>query len=91
MVTPETKVLPGITLAKLLPRLAEQHTIERRPVYLTDLPDFTEIIATGSGKEVVAFVRIPEVGWRARSEHVLWKARETYAEIKRSHLASLDV
>ena len=90
LVVPETNVLPGITLAKLLPELIERHTIERRAVHLTDLPEFTEILATGSGKEVVAFARIPEVGWKARSEEVLWAARDTYAEIKRSHLGSFD-
>ncbi len=90
LVIPETNVLPGITLAKLLPELSARHTIERRAVHLTDLPEFTEILATGSGKEVVAFARIPEVGWNARSEEILWTARDVYAEIKRTHLASSD-
>ncbi|MBL63276.1 MAG: hypothetical protein CMI30_07680 [Opitutae bacterium] len=90
LVAPETKVLPGITLAKLLPELGERFTVERRPVSLTDLPEFTEILATGSGKEVVGVARIPEVGWRSRKETVLGTARETYQKIKQSHLASLD-
>jgi branched-subunit amino acid aminotransferase/4-amino-4-deoxychorismate lyase len=90
LIVPETNVLPGITLAKLLPSLADRFTIERREAQLTDLIDVTEILATGSGKEVVGFARIPEIGWRARSEHVLQTARELYAAIKNSHLASLD-
>jgi len=90
LVIPETNILPGITLAKLLPELTARHTIERRDVHLTDLPKFTEILATGSGKEVVAFARIPEVGWKARSEEILWTALDTYAEIKRSYLSSFD-
>ena len=90
LVAPESNVLPGITLAKLLPELAKQFTVDRRPVHLTDLPGFTEILATGSGKEVVGFARIAEVGWRARAETILDKARNLYGEIKNNYFASLD-
>jgi len=90
LVSPETNVLPGITLAKLLPKLTTRHKIERRAVHLTELPEFTEILATGSGKEIVGFARIPEIGWKARAEEVLWAARDAYAEVKRTHLASFD-
>ena len=90
LVAPKTNVLPGITLAKLLPALSDRLTVERRVVHLTDLPKFTEILATGSGKEVVAFARIPEVGWRAKSDKILQIARKTYSDIKKFHLLSLD-
>ena len=90
LVSPETNVLPGITLAKLLPALAKQYTVERRPVHLTDLPECTEILATGSGKEVVGFARIAEVGWRASAETVLNLACKLYAEIKSQYLSSRD-
>lgn len=90
LVSPETNVLPGITLAKLLPALAEQYKVIRRPVHLKELTEFTEIIATGSGKEVVGFARIAEVGWRARDESVLTTAVKLYGEIKSQYLSSHD-
>ena len=81
LLIPESAILPGIVLGKLLPYLESEYSVTRGSPQANELPEFDEIILCGTGRGIAPLEALPELGWTSRSNEVFQKARSQYVEL----------
>jgi hypothetical protein len=81
LLIPESTILPGIVLQKLLPYLESEFSVARGSPQANELPAFDEIILCGTGRGVAPLYALPELGWTSSNDQVFQKARSQYEEL----------
>ena len=81
LLIPESDILPGIVLQKILPYLESEFSVTRGSPQAKELPEFDEIILCGTGRGIAPLYTLPELGWTSRNNQVFQKTRSRYEEI----------
>jgi 4-amino-4-deoxychorismate lyase len=85
IIIPVQNNLPGITLQVLLPELRKVFEVFQRDVHLQELPNFDEILAIGSGKEVVPILSVDQESWEMKESIMLPGVTKIYQSLKNAY------
>ena len=78
---PEKRILQGITLRHLIPRLIDSFSITRSSPLDQDISQFDEILLCGTGRGIAPLTALPELGWSSRSNDIFKKIRLIYEQL----------
>ena len=81
LMIPEKRILQGITLRHLIPRLIDSFSITRSSPLDQDISQFDEILLCGTGRGIAPLTALPELGWSSRSNDILKKIRLIYEQL----------
>ena len=81
LLIPESAILPGIVLQKLLPYLESEFSVTRGSPQANEIPEFEEIILCGTGRGIAPLDALPELEWTSSNDQVFQKARSQYEEL----------
>jgi branched-subunit amino acid aminotransferase/4-amino-4-deoxychorismate lyase len=81
LVIPEKRILQGVILRNLLPKLSQNYTIIRSTPIDQEIYKFKEIILCGTGRGVAPLTSLPELGWSASSNDTFKQIRELYEQL----------
>jgi branched-subunit amino acid aminotransferase/4-amino-4-deoxychorismate lyase len=78
LVIPEKRILQGIVLQHILPRIQDDFEIMRATPLDQEISQFEEIILCGTGRGIAQLTDLPELGWSSKSDNAFSRIRKIY-------------
>jgi len=78
LVIPEKRILQGVVLRQILPRLQNDFPIKRATPLDQEISQFEEIILCGTGRGIAPLMGLSELGWTSKSHNTFSRIRKVY-------------